>query len=219
MTGKYQTISIDEWVVRVRTPSSAGMYPTVLLLHGWTGDENVMWIFESRLPDDALIISPRGIYPTPLGGYGWYKDVSNKWPNVSDFSPAVSALLDLLTPDNFPQADFSRLWLAGFSQGAALAYSLVIEQPERFSALAALSGYLPVDVENSDREVKLHGMPIYISHGTQDDLVPVIHARSANESLSRAGAQVLYCEENVGHKLSAACFRGMERFFHRLSTQ
>jgi hypothetical protein len=46
-----------------------------------------------------------------------------------------------------------------------------------------------------------------------DDLVPVNRARLTVELLEKAGARVIYCEENVGHKLSANCFRGMGEFF------
>jgi hypothetical protein len=31
--------------------------------------------------------------------------------------------------------------------------------------------------------------------------------------LERAGAQVTYCEEDVGHKLSAPCFNALKSFF------
>jgi hypothetical protein len=31
--------------------------------------------------------------------------------------------------------------------------------------------------------------------------------------LEKAGATVTYCEEDVGHKLSAGCFRGLESYF------
>ena len=31
--------------------------------------------------------------------------------------------------------------------------------------------------------------------------------------LEQAGAQVTYCEADVGHKVSADCLRGLENFF------
>jgi hypothetical protein len=31
--------------------------------------------------------------------------------------------------------------------------------------------------------------------------------------LELGGASVIYCEDDVGHKLSSSCFRGMETFF------
>jgi predicted esterase len=38
-------------------------------------------------------------------------------------------------------------------------------------------------------------------------------ARDAVEGLKSAGADVIYCEEEVGHKLSSGCFRAMDSYF------
>jgi hypothetical protein len=46
----------------------------------------------------------------------------------------------------------------------------------------------------------------YLAHGTQDKLVPVDVARRSVEQLEQAGANVAYCENDVGHKLGADCF-------------
>lgn len=66
-TAKYR-----ELVMKIQIPEGEGPHPVLLLLHGWTGDENVMWIFASRLPGNYLMISPRGLYKSPLGGYAWH---------------------------------------------------------------------------------------------------------------------------------------------------
>jgi predicted esterase len=57
---------------------------------------------------------------------------------------------------------------------------------------------------------------MFIAHGTDDDRVPVEKARLSAELLENAGAAVTYCEEQVGHKLSAKCFRGLEAFYQRV---
>lgn len=210
----YRTENIGDWVMRFRKPNLEGFFPAYLLLHGWTGDENSMWVFESRMPDDAYLITLRGFYPTPLGGYGWQSSGEDKWPTLNDFQPAINSILEVIEIKNFPQCDFSDLTLVGFSQGASLAYAFSIEHPEIISAIAALSGFLPNDVETSIDNINFKDLPIYITHGNLDELVPVKKARTAVEVLSRAGAKVSYCEESVGHKLSAACFNGMESFFN-----
>jgi len=35
--------------------------------------------------------------------------------------------------------------------------------------------------------------------------------------LENAGATVTYCEDNVGHKLSIKCFRGLEAFYEKVN--
>lgn len=213
-------VEIGDWVVLVREPEGSGPFPAFLLLHGWTGDENSMWIFSSRLPPNSVMIAPRGIHDAPMGGYGWYPikkglpaGEENEWPTLDDFRPAVSGLLEILTPEQFPKADFSELRLVGFSQGAAFAYSFSLIHPERVVNFAGLAGFMPEDVEDLVRERPLVDKSAYVTHGIRDDMVPIAKARRAVELLGRAGAKVTYCEDDAGHKLSATCFRGMQEFF------
>ena len=101
----------------------------------------------------------------------------------------------------------------GFSQGAALAYTFALLYPEGVSSLAGLSGFLPDGALTLAKGQPLKRKPIFLAHGTQDELVPVKRARQAVKLLEQAGAQVTYCEDDVGHKLSVSCFRGLESFF------
>ncbi|MBL7161337.1 MAG: hypothetical protein ISS57_01940 [Anaerolineales bacterium] len=125
-----RTIMIDDWVLRIRESEGDGPHPVTLLLHGWTGDENSMWIFASRLPENYLLIAPRGLHEAPIGGYSWHPIKDKSRPTIDDWSIT-------------PRADFSDLRLAGFSQGAALAYAYALLHPERVRALAGLAGFLP----------------------------------------------------------------------------
>jgi phospholipase/carboxylesterase len=177
-----------------------------------------MWIFASRLPEEYLLLAPRGLFTTPIGGYSWHRIAENKkWPSVDDFRPAVNELHLLMEnwPASAPAADFVRFRMAGFSQGGALAYTFAMLNPKPIIALAGLATFLPEDSENYLHPTLFKDILIYISHGVKDNLVPVTRARYAVEQLDRAGAQVQYCESNVGHKLSAECFKGMEVFFTR----
>jgi len=213
MNNDSKVIQIHEWTTRIREPKGAGPHPVILLLHGWTGDENSMWIFAGRLPGDALLVAPRGLHDTPLGGYGWHPHQLGAWPDLSAFEPAIQALLDLMTAENFPQADFSRMHMAGFSQGAALTYAFALEHPERVASFAGLSGFMPQKAEPLITDHPLQDKRVFVAHGTQDELVPVARARQAVGQLGEAGAQVTYCEDDVGHKLSATCFHGLQDFF------
>ena len=210
-----KTLRIGDWWLNQHLPEGDGHFPVILLLHGWTGDENAMWVLSSRMPIGTMLLFPRGLYPSPLGGYGWHPYSTRVWPSIDDFRPALKELLALLTPDHFPQADFSRLHLVGFSQGAALAYAFALLEADRIASFAGLSGFLPDEAEALRVGDGLQGKPAFIAHGDQDDIVPVDRARNAVEFFQTAGAQVTYCEDEVGHRLSASCFRGLEAFLSR----
>jgi phospholipase/carboxylesterase len=210
-------ISIDNWVMRFRKPEGAGPFPVLLMLHGWTGDENSMWVFAPRLPKNALLIAPRGLFTTERSGYSWHPNLSKPWPWVNDFVPAAEKLVDTISNKNLPEGDFSELHIIGFSQGAALAYTMAILYPERFASLAGLSGFLPDGASARRGNERLIGLPIFIANGTEDERVPIECARLSVDILQKAGAEVTYCEDNVGHKLSAKCFRGLEAFYERVN--
>jgi phospholipase/carboxylesterase len=202
----------SDWVIRQQSPPGDGPHPVILLLHGWTGDENSMWVFSSRMPKNAFLIAPRGLFLSRPGGYGWHPDLKNAIPWVDDFRPAMDALQEILTPACFPMADFSNLSIVGFSQGAALAYSMALLFPNRVCKIVGLSGFLPEGAEALARNRPLQGKPVFVAHGRQDDLVSITRARESVDLLEQAGAQVSYCEDDVGHKLSLACFKGLEAF-------
>ncbi len=209
--------SINNWVMRFHRPEGVGPFPVLLLLHGWTGDENSMWVFAPRLLKNSLMVAPRGLFSTVGSGYSWHPEISKPWPWVNDFIPAVEKLFDTISSKNLPEGDFSELHIVGFSQGAALAYTMAILYPERIASLAGLSGFLPDGASAWMGNELLKGMPIFVAHGTEDERVPIERARMGVDLLQKSGAAVTYCEDNVGHKLSAKCFRGLEAFYERVN--
>jgi phospholipase/carboxylesterase len=213
-----KTLTIEDWTLKLREPAVVEGAPVVVLLHGWTGDENSMWVFANNLSEDALLIAPRGLYPSRhdiFAGYSWVENTSIKWAEKEDFNFSVQSLdglLDTLS-QRFP-ADFGKLNLVGFSQGAALASTYVMTYPEKVRRLALLSGFAPDGVSPYDAD--LSGMRVFIGHGSLDETVPVEKAQDANLLFQAMGAEVDMCVTDVGHRLGADCFKGFSRFFQNL---
>ena len=208
---------LAHWELKIRIPDTRGPHRVSVLLHGWTGDEDSMWIFASRIPEDSIVIAPRGLHRTPLGGFSWHPISEQSLSEFHDFRPAVDALDELFEPENIHfeslnSVNFSHLNLIGFSQGAALAYSYGLIKPEKIDSLAGLSGFFPDGALEFVEDRPLLGVPAFIAHGTQDTIVPVERARNSVEMLQMAGCDVSYCEDDVGHKLSSTCFRGLQSF-------
>lgn len=206
-------VTMGEWTLRTHQPDGPGPFRMILLLHGWTGDEESMWVFSSRLPKDAYLLAPRGLYPAPGGGFAWHSDTSRAWVDVEDFRPAMDALWQLLTPQSFPDVDLHRVSLVGFSQGAALSYSLALTLPQRVDCLAGLAGFMPGNADRWAETQPLRGKQVFIAHGERDEIVRLDRAVHAARTLERAGAGVTHCFDDVGHKLGASCFRGLENYF------
>lgn len=80
----------------------------------------------------------------------------------------------------------SKIVLAGFSQGAAMALHLGLRHQSKIAGVLAMSGYL---LESEDHPVPpCEGpLPISILHGNADDVVPIRAAEEALHSLEAAG--------------------------------
>lgn len=200
---------------RVREPQSAGPHPTVILLHGRSGDENVMWVFERTVPADWLLVAPRAHIPDPRGSFSWHLRKLNEWPTLSLFDEVVEILFHFIhaLPVLY-HADLNRLYLMGFSQGAALAYAVAFKHPALIKGIAGLVGFLPPGGEGS-----LTDLPIFLAIGQQDPLIPLELARTSAEQLRQAGATVEAHEYETGHKLDAQGMRDLKAWWAERSGQ
>ena len=196
--------TLDGITYRLR---AGGAEPLIVLLHGWGGDERVMWVLESALPPEAWVVSLRGLYEVPEGGYAW-QPPPEKTSALESFQPAVERVGRFLShlAQAHPVPREATL-LVGFSQGAALAFALATAGDVRPLGVASLAGLLPRGDLSG-----LAGLPVFWAHGNRDDIVPVQRARADLERLRALGAQLTYCEDDVGHKVGVACMRALRRW-------
>ena len=216
-------ITFQDWTLRVR-PATDGVPRLFLLIHGWTGDENSMWVFARNLPSDYWIIAPRAPYEAQPGGYSWRAprvgpprrspDDLRDWASLEDFRPAADALIRLA--DDFAaqkNINANQFDVMGFSQGAALTNTITLLYPDRIRRAGVLAGFIPAGVESLIQKRPLIGKPFFVTHGTLDEMVNIEFARQSVQRLERAGANVTFCEDEVGHKVSVNCIRALEQFF------
>jgi phospholipase/carboxylesterase len=103
--------------------------------------------------------------------------------------------------------------LIGFSQGAAMCNVLAFLYPGRIGKTGILAGFVPKGLDELVSKRPLAGKPFFVAHGTKDEMVAIDRARESIAILEEAGAKVTYCEDNVGHKVSATCLKAMGEFF------
>ncbi len=201
--------TFENWTLRVRPGVGKRI---LLLLHGWTGDEDSMSIFTRNFPADYWIISPRAPFVAAPSGYSWRAPAPRgSWPSVDLFRPSVDGLVDLLNrwavANNL---DASSVDVVGFSQGGALSFTLGVLYPDRVQKIGILAGFAPLGTEDVLAPNLFFGKKIFVAHGTLDEMVPISMALRTIQLLKNAGAQVIYCESEVGHKLSAECLKALE---------
>ena len=90
--------------------------------------------------------------------------------------------------------DATRQLLTGMSDGGTFSYVLGLRAGCRFTHLAPIAAaFHPMLMSFADAD-RVRGLPIHIVHGVQDWMFPPELARSAEQTLAAAGADVVYRE-------------------------
>jgi phospholipase/carboxylesterase len=85
-----------------------------------------------------------------------------------------------------------------------MAYGLGLGEPERFSALASLSSWLPPDLLSVLPDISAaEQLPVLIQHGDHDELIDIGRARQSVEALRHLRVSVTYREYDMGHEINA----------------
>ena len=213
-----QLVQFEGRTLRIResTDPSARL---LLLIHGLTGDENVMWVFARDLPDHYWMVAPRAPYAAQASGYSWrppqFETLDG--PSLEQLKQSAEALIRLVDAYSASAGiEASTFDVMGFSQGAAMSNVLAFLYPHRIRKTGILAGFVPSGLEELVSQRPLEGKPFFVAHGSKDEKVTVDRARASIALLEQAGATVTYCEDDVAHKVSLNCLRALKEFFSSL---
>ena len=142
-------------------------------------------------------------------GYAWFPLTLVQPPTEQDVATGIDAAQTFVDAAlaKYP-VDEKRIALLGFSQGGLIAFALALKDPDRFKALAALSTWLPDDLNDS---LKADGskLPTWVQHGTKDEVIAVSRARDTKQKLEARGVPLTYKEYEMGHEISAESLRDL----------
>ncbi len=204
--------SIAGLVHRVRETDAPGPRRTVVMVHGRSGDENVMWVFARALPAPWLMVAPRAITPDPDGGYAWHPRKPNEWPAIGMFDNAVESIAQFIRAlPALYHADLNHIYLMGFSQGAAASYATALKYPGLAQGIAGLVGFAPLGVDTGMHP--LAGLPIFMAVGRSDPTIPLEIAQRCAQTLRAAGAALDERIYDTGHKLNAEGMRDLKQWW------
>jgi phospholipase/carboxylesterase len=175
-----------------------------------------MWVFARDLSPGYWMIAPRAMHPSGSTGYSWRppQGFDLGMPRLDQLRSPAGALIRLV--DAYQASvgiDADQFDVMGFSQGGVMSNVLGFLYPQRIRKAGILAGFVPQELEELVPLRPLEGKPFFVAHGTRDGTVSIERARESIARLERAGAVVTYCEDEVGHKVSAQCLQALKRFF------
>jgi phospholipase/carboxylesterase len=200
---------------------------TIELVHGDDPQYAVIWLhglgadgsdFVPVVPELGLAASPgvRFVFPnapempvTCNGGYvmpAWY-DIISLEPNSRRIDEAGivnsrAAIRRLIERENGRGIPCSRIFLAGFSQGGAVAYTTALTHPETLAGVIALSTYLPVEtLVEGEATPANQALPVFAAHGSHDDVVSPALGRRARDFVLAHGHAVVWQEYPMPHSV------------------
>jgi phospholipase/carboxylesterase len=180
--------------------------PLLLLLHGIGSNEEDLFSMSNYLDKRFFIVSARAPYEY-YGGFAWFQIELRPNEIIIDLDQALASkkLISQFIGElikNYP-VDPRQVYLMGFSQGAILSLSLALTQPEKLASVVVMSGRIvPDTISNTASKELLKDFPIFMTHGTLDDVLPIAKAREAKELLSQLPVNLIYREYEMGHQVS-----------------
>src|SRR4051812_19905752 len=186
-------------------------YPLLVFLHGnGSSEEQILRLAPRLSRRNYICIAPRGPHALAKRNDG---RMSYNWGSDEHDDPLVEEYIFRAieqTRRSF-HIHSERIYLAGFREGASLAYRLGLLYPERFAGVIALNGSLP-------RRRPLLRLPdarklrVLIGHGIANAIVPLTLARQDHRLFYTAGMPVALNTYPTTHRIHPNMLKDIDRW-------
>jgi len=184
---------------------------SIIWMHGLGADGND---FAPLADEIALPIAVRYIFPhAPMmpvsinGGYvmrAWYdiSDAAIRREDEDGVRASQQSVELLLAREKSRGIAASRIVLAGFSQGGAIALQAGLRHAERLAGIMALSTYVPLAGQlAAEANPANRGVPIFMAHGTADPMIAFARAQASRDLLQQQAYAVEWHEYPMQHSV------------------
>lgn len=163
-------------------------WPVIMALHGGAGHGRLFlwnWIAEAR-GRGAILIAP-----TAVGDTWSLMEPAIDVANLARILDGVRARWNV---------DTSRMLLTGMSDGGTFTLLAGLDEDSPFTHLAPVAASFHPLLLTMTEPRRIRGLPILLTHGVLDWMFPISVGRTANRTLTAAGARVTYREiEDLSH--------------------
>lgn len=197
----------------------------IIWLHGLGASGDDFAPMAKHLTLDASI-HPRFIFPhapkraiSVNGGMempAWYDlDIEGfeRKVNVEDLTVSCGQVMDIIEQQITQGIPSERIILAGFSQGGAVAYEVLFHSPHGLAGIMAMSTYIANPGSMAHAQFKQ--TPVWLSHGSEDEVVPMALGRRAEAQLKQVGFQPSFSEYHMGHNVCPSQLKDIQGFINK----
>jgi phospholipase/carboxylesterase len=190
-------------------------YPLLVFLHGHGSSEEQILRLAPRLSRrNYVCIGLRGPHAvtsraTGAVSYSWGLDANPDY-GVEDY-----VLRSIEQTRRLYHVHTERIYLAGFREGATLAYRLGMLYPERFGGIISLNGNMPRRGGPLLRLPQVRNLRVLIGHGIANALVPLAMAKDDFRLLYTAGLDIHLHTYATNHRIHPDMLRDVDRWIMR----
>ena len=202
---------------------------TVIVLHG-LGDSGHGFAPIAKELDLSALGAVRFVLPhaperavTINGGYvmrAWYDILGTDLVRREDeagLRESQALIEELIAAEKARGVPASRIVLAGFSQGCAMALLAGLRHAERLAGVVGMSGYLPLAATTAtERSAANHDVPLFLAHGTQDPVVPLARGVASRDALAALGHDIEWHDYPMPHSVCAEEIGDLNRWLLRV---
>lgn len=126
---------------------------------------------------------------------------------------SIAATEALIARENARGVPDERIFLAGFSQGGAIALAAGLRHASRLAGIVALSTYLPIaDTLAAERSAANAAVPIFQAHGNFDPVVVPPRGSASRDLLQGLGYRVDWHSYPMAHAVCAEEIADLRRW-------
>lgn len=191
--------------------------PLVVVIHGRGADANDLADLAPLLDDGYRFVFPNApkpfeAYPGMTFGWSWF----DGWPAEHGSLLASRTLLlrfydELIARYPTPA---SKIVIGGFSQGGLMSLDTAFRMSTPPAGIVVMSGAIYED--DMPELAARRTQPVFIGHGSVDEVIPILAARRTRMLLEAAGLNPDYHEYPMGHQVSEEEMRDVALFLKRV---
>jgi phospholipase/carboxylesterase len=225
-TGRFKFTTVEEFTMTSTLEhisqhprrTSSGKAPVLVLLHGVGGNETNLMPLANAFDNRFHVLSARGPIQLGVNAFGWFEVRFTPDPviNADQAETSRKSLIAFLEEAiNRCDLEPSRVYLAGFSQGAIIGASVALTRPDLVAGLVMMSGRILPEIKPLlANAAALETLNVLVAHGTHDGKLPVRHGHASRDLLSSLGVNLTYREYDMGHEIGQDEIQDIAQWLH-----